>query len=45
MRLTQDFQLKLGEVPISEIKFDLKFREDISQLLMVLRCATNGMIF
>lgn len=37
MRLTKNRQLKLGEVPISKIQFDLKSRDDIPQLLMGLQ--------
>lgn len=37
MRLTKKNQLKLGEIPISEIQFDLKSRDDIPQLLMGLQ--------
>jgi len=37
MRFTHDLQLKLGEVSISEIKFDVKSRDDIPQLLMGLQ--------
>ncbi len=37
MRRTKNIQLKLGEVPISEIKFDTKSRDDISQILLGLQ--------
>ena len=37
MRLTKNLQFKLGEIPISEIQFDLKSRDDIPQLLMGLQ--------
>lgn len=37
MRLVENPQLKLGEIPIADIKIDLKSRDDIPQLLLGLQ--------
>jgi len=37
MRQVKDKQFQLGELPISQIKFNLKSRDDIPQLLMGLQ--------
>jgi hypothetical protein len=37
MRRVENPQLKLGELPIANIKFDLKSRDDVPPLLMGLQ--------
>ena len=33
MRLVQNVQMKIGEVDVSKVKFDLKSRDDIPKIL------------
>lgn len=37
MRKTKEEQMKIGEVPVSEIEFDLKARDNITKILMGLK--------